>query len=178
MSMTQSAISRAPRPSSLADVLDLLLDKGLVIDAYVRVSALGIEVLTIDARVVVASVDTYLRFAEAVNRLDISHTETKGLPELMQDMRGGGGNGEESKVKGALEGGKEALQEWRGERQEERQQGNGRRADDRSRNQEEQSSSRRSSRRGNENGNDEGTQGEGADRQGLLSRIADRGRWS
>jgi hypothetical protein len=165
MSMTQSAISRAPRPSSLADVLDLLLDKGLVIDAYVRVSALGIEVLTIDARVVVASVDTYLRFAEAVNRLDLSHTETKGLPEVMQEMRGDGEKGEESKVKGALEGGKEALQEWRGERQEERQQGNGHRANDRSRDQE-------------EDGDDARGQDDGGDRHGLLSRIADRGRWS
>ena len=45
-----------------------VLDKGLVIDAYVRVSLVGIELLTIDARIVVASVDTYLRFAEAVNR--------------------------------------------------------------------------------------------------------------
>lgn len=81
-SPASSAISRAPRPSSLADVLDLILDKGLVIDAYVRVSVAGIEVLTIDARVVVASVDTYLRFAEAVNRLDLRRTEQDGLPAL------------------------------------------------------------------------------------------------
>ena len=82
---TQSGISRAPRPSSLADVLDLILDKGLVIDAYVRVSLVGIEILTIDLRVVVASVDTYLRFAEAVNRLDLTATsESKGLPELFK----------------------------------------------------------------------------------------------
>ena len=60
-----------PSPSGLADVLDLILDRGLVVDAYVRVSLIGIEVLTVDARVVVASVDTYLRFAEAVGRLDI-----------------------------------------------------------------------------------------------------------
>ena len=55
-----------PRPSGLADVIDVILDKGLVIDAYVRVSLIGIEILTIDARIVIASVDTYLRFAEAV----------------------------------------------------------------------------------------------------------------
>ena len=61
-----------PSPSSLADVIDTILDKGLVIDIYVRVSLVGIELLTIDARIVIASVDTYLRFAEAVNRLDIS----------------------------------------------------------------------------------------------------------
>ncbi len=57
-----------PSSQSLADVVDTILDKGLVIDAYVRVSLVGIELVTIDARVVVASVDTYLRFAEAVNR--------------------------------------------------------------------------------------------------------------
>jgi hypothetical protein len=60
-----------PAPSGLADVIEIVLDKGIVIDAYVRVSLLGIEVVTIDARVVVASVDTYLRFAEATNRLDL-----------------------------------------------------------------------------------------------------------
>ncbi len=71
MATGQSSITRAPRPSSLADVLDLILDKGLVIDAYVRISALGIELLTIDARIVIASVDTYLHYAEAVNRARI-----------------------------------------------------------------------------------------------------------
>jgi hypothetical protein len=60
-----------PEPSGLADVIEIVLDKGIVIDAYVRVSLVGIELLTIDARVVVASVDTYLRFAEATNRLDL-----------------------------------------------------------------------------------------------------------
>jgi len=68
----------------LADVLDLILDKGLVIDAYVRVAVIGIEVITIDARIVIASVDTYLRFAEAVNRLDLTQTELSGLPELRE----------------------------------------------------------------------------------------------
>jgi hypothetical protein len=68
-----------PSPSGLADVLDLILDKGLVIDLYVRVSLVGIELLTIDARIVVASVDTYLRFAEAVERLDISATHETPL---------------------------------------------------------------------------------------------------
>src|SRR5439155_12430333 len=75
-------LQRAPSPSGLAEVLDVILDKGLVIDAYVRVSVIGIEILTIDARIVIASVDTYLRFAEAVNRLDLAQTETAGLPEL------------------------------------------------------------------------------------------------
>jgi gas vesicle structural protein len=77
-------LQRAPSPSGLADVLDVILDKGLVIDAYVRVSVVGIELLTIDARIVIASVDTYLRFAEAVNRLDLTQTELAGLPELQE----------------------------------------------------------------------------------------------
>jgi hypothetical protein len=77
-------LQRAPSPSGLADVLDVILDKGLVIDAYVRVSVIGIEVLTIDARIVIASVDTYLRFAEQVNRLDLRETELAGLPELTE----------------------------------------------------------------------------------------------
>lgn len=71
--------------TNLADVIDTILDKGLVIDAFVRVSLVGIEVLTIDARIVVASVDTYLRFAEAVNRLDLSTTQ-KDLPEVVQGV--------------------------------------------------------------------------------------------
>ena len=90
-----------PAPSSLADVVELILDKGLVIDIYVRVSLVGIELLTIDARIVVASVDTYLRFAEAVNRLDLTETQTSGLPELMEDITSGGAKG---KASGALEG--------------------------------------------------------------------------
>ncbi|MDQ2815189.1 MAG: gas vesicle protein [Actinomycetota bacterium] len=81
--MSQGTLNRAPRPSSLADVLDLILDKGLVIDAYVRVSVVGIEILTIDARIVIASVDTYLHFAEAVNRLDLKQSGPKGLTEML-----------------------------------------------------------------------------------------------
>jgi len=91
-----------PQPSGLAEVVDIILDKGLVIDAYVRVSVIGIEVLTIDARIVIASVDTYLRFAEAVNRLDLTQTELGGLPELQQ-------KGAEKKTEGAIEGAKEEL---------------------------------------------------------------------
>src|SRR5919199_2282790 len=82
-------LQRAPSPSGLAEVLDLILDKGIVIDAYVRISLVGIEVLTIDARIVIASVDTYLRFAEAVNRLDLA-AQTKGLPEMIGDMQESG----------------------------------------------------------------------------------------
>lgn len=90
-----------PSPSGLVDVVDLILDKGLVIDAYVRVSLVGIELLTIDVRVVVASVDTYLRFAEAVNRLDLKQDKEEGLPELIKDMQEGGAK---KKTTGALEG--------------------------------------------------------------------------
>src|SRR5438105_12469732 len=86
-------LQRGPSPSSLADVLDLILDKGLVVDAYVRISVIGIEAVTIDARVVVASVDTYLRFADAVNRLDLSQTETAGLQELREGFGDGDGSG-------------------------------------------------------------------------------------
>jgi len=96
-----------PRPSGLADVVDIILDKGLVIDAYVRVSLIGIELLVIDARIVIASVDTYLRFAEAVNRLDLTKTDDSDtLPELLDDIRQGAS---ESKTKGALSGAKEKL---------------------------------------------------------------------
>ena len=96
-----------PRPSGLADVIEVILDKGLVIDVYVRVALVGIELLTIDARIVIASVDTYLRFAEAVGRLDIAETgQAEGLPQLLEDMTSGGA---ESKTKGALEGVKESL---------------------------------------------------------------------
>jgi gas vesicle structural protein len=92
--------------SGLYDVLELILDKGLVIDVFVRVSLIGIEILTIDARIVIASVDTYLRFAEAVNRLDLMATETQGLPELMEGITEGGAS---SKTKGVIQGAKEAL---------------------------------------------------------------------
>jgi len=96
-----------PRPSGLADVIEVILDKGLVIDAFVRVSLIGIEILTIDARIVIASVDTYLRFAEAVNRLDIvQESSSQGLPELMESITEGGAR---SKVKGLASGAKEAL---------------------------------------------------------------------
>ena len=83
-------LQRAPSPSGLVDVVDLILDKGLVIDAYVRISVIGIELITIDARIVIASVDTYLRFAEAVNRLDLTQTELAGLEELRTGKPGHG----------------------------------------------------------------------------------------
>ncbi|HET7195132.1 MAG TPA: gas vesicle protein GvpJ [Nocardioides sp.] len=103
MTVTQSPnrYLERPAPSSLADVVEIILDKGLVIDIYIRVSLVGIELLTIDARIVVASVDTYLRFAEAVNRLDLKDDDTSGLPDLMGDITERGAKG---KTSGALEG--------------------------------------------------------------------------
>jgi len=97
-------LQRAPSPSVLADVVDLILDKGLVIDAYVRIAVIGIELITIDARIVIASVDTYLRFAEAVNRLDLTESGGMGLEDLK-----GEGNGTKRKAQGAIEGAKEKL---------------------------------------------------------------------
>ena len=98
-----------PSPSGLADVVDLILDKGLVIDIYLRVSLVGIELLTVDARIVVASVDTYLRFAEAVNRLDLRESDdSESVPELMESAVSGASS---SKTKGALDAAQDKLGE-------------------------------------------------------------------
>ncbi|MBO2450718.1 gas vesicle structural protein GvpA [Actinomadura barringtoniae] len=124
--------------SSLADVLDLILEKGLVIDIYARVSLVGIEILTIDVRIVVASVDTYLRFAEAVNRLDIAHDGTsKGLPQMIDDMTESGAR---SKTKGALEGAGEKLKDAFGssDEEEEKQPARSRRSSSRSKKEEDE----------------------------------------
>lgn len=102
----------------LAEVLDLILDKGLVIDAFVKVSLVGIELITIDARIVVASVDTYLRFAEATNRLDLHAKGGKDLGQVMGDMtQGTTESSSKGKTKGVLDAGKEKWDEVRGERQ-------------------------------------------------------------
>jgi hypothetical protein len=61
------------------DVVELILNRGLVIDVFARVALVGIEIVTIDARVVVASIDTYLQFAEACGRLDLSPSESRRL---------------------------------------------------------------------------------------------------
>ncbi|WP_368077496.1 gas vesicle structural protein GvpA [Actinomadura sp. WMMB 499] len=96
--------------SSLYDVLELILDKGLVIDAFVRVSLVGIEILKIDIRVVVASVDTYLRFAEACNRLDLE--SGRKAPTQLTDIVGDSvESGAKGKSKGALTGAVEAFSE-------------------------------------------------------------------
>lgn len=95
----------SPASSSLYDVLDLILDKGLVVDAYVRVSLVGIELITIDARIVIASVDTYLRFAEAANRLDLeAKNGSVGLPDLFGAGSSSEGGGESVPGKMAKKG--------------------------------------------------------------------------
>jgi hypothetical protein len=95
-----------PAPSGLADVIEIILDKGIVIDAYVRVSLVGIELLTVDARIVIASVDTYLRFAEATNRLDLYEHGGKDLTEAVGDLQEGGAS---KKTSGVIKGAKKAI---------------------------------------------------------------------
>jgi hypothetical protein len=108
MAMTRPSSGYVQRSGSsgLYEILDLILDKGLVVDVFLRVSLVGIELLTVDARIVIASVDTYLRFAEAVNRLDLNESGGEGLPDMIHDMTEGGA---ENKTKGVLEGAKESL---------------------------------------------------------------------
>ena len=112
MTVTRTAPSNSggylsrPAPSGLADVIEIILDKGLVIDAYVRVSLVGIELLTIDARIVIASVDTYLRFAEATNRLDLYEKGGKDLSEAVSDLQE---SGAAQKTSGAIKGAKKAI---------------------------------------------------------------------
>jgi hypothetical protein len=108
----QGGYMERPRPSGLADVIDIILDKGLVIDAYVRVSLIGIELLTIDARIVIASVDTYLRFAEATNRLDLYEKGGQPLTEAIGDLQE---SGAAKKVGGAVKGAKKALKSATGD---------------------------------------------------------------
>ncbi|MFB8182265.1 gas vesicle structural protein GvpA [Streptomyces sp. NPDC055966] len=101
-------VARGGGTSSLYDVLELILDRGLVIDVFVRVSLVGIEILKIDARIVVASVDTYLRFAEACNRLDLE--SGRKAPAQLTDIVGDTvESGAKGKSKGALSGAAEAV---------------------------------------------------------------------
>lgn len=74
------AVERVPGGSSLIDVLDRVLDKGIVIDAWVRISLVGIDLITVEARVVVASIDTYLKYADAVGL-----TGLVARPQLTED---------------------------------------------------------------------------------------------
>ena len=100
-----SAVERS-QESSLADVVNTILDKGVVVDVFARVSLVGIELLRADVRVVIASVDTYLRFAEAVNRLEMGTEEPKDLTGVVEDVTEAGAKG---KGKGALEAGADKL---------------------------------------------------------------------
>ncbi|MFF5505057.1 gas vesicle structural protein GvpA [Streptomyces roseolus] len=103
-----STTSGGSGSGNLYDVLELILDRGLVIDAFVRVSLVGIEILKIDVRVVVASVDTYLRFAEACNRLDLE--SGRKAPTQLTDIVGEvTESGAKGKSKGALTGAVEAF---------------------------------------------------------------------
>ncbi|MCP3765635.1 MULTISPECIES: gas vesicle structural protein GvpA [Streptomyces] len=80
---SDEVVACPPRAGTLYDVLELILDRGMVIDVFLRVSLVGIEILKVDARIVVASVDTYLRFAEACNRLDLERdSRSTTVPEL------------------------------------------------------------------------------------------------
>ena len=108
MTVHTDEIVCAPRAGNVYDVLELILDRGMVIDVFVRVSLVGIEILKIDARIVVASVDTYLRFAEACNRLDLEAGPRKspGLPEIVGEVTESGARG---KSKGALSGAAETI---------------------------------------------------------------------
>ncbi|MFC5957437.1 gas vesicle protein GvpJ [Streptomyces pratens] len=81
---SDEVVACPPRAGTLYDVLELILDRGMVIDVFIRVSLVGIEILKIDARIVIASVDTYLRFAEACNRLDLERDSgSTTVPELL-----------------------------------------------------------------------------------------------
>ncbi|WP_431897265.1 gas vesicle protein GvpJ [Nonomuraea sp. bgisy101] len=115
--------------TSLADVIDSILDKGLVIDAYVSVSLIGIEILSIDARIVVASVDTYLRFAEATDRLDLTKSRKPGVPEMLEGVTQGQEMGEAEQLeqieqvrsgdaRGSLEAAGDRLRDFAGDREE------------------------------------------------------------
>jgi hypothetical protein len=82
------AVDRASATSSLVDVLDRVLDKGIVIDAWVRVSLVGIDLITVEARVVVASIDTYLKYSEAVGTVTPiakPAVEGKGYEEVIAE---------------------------------------------------------------------------------------------
>jgi hypothetical protein len=97
-----------PAPSGLADVIEIILDRGLVVDAYVRVALLGIELVTADARIAVASIDTYLRFAEATLRLDLLERQPPNLVEGLKEgsealIENVAGNVVEDKIGGALD---------------------------------------------------------------------------
>jgi hypothetical protein len=122
MTAIQPAGGGGASAGGLADVIDTILDKGLVIDAYVSVSLLGIQLLTIDARVVVASVETYLQFAEATNRLDLTEHEKPGVGDLVGGLLPGKSDTEvEGGERQAIQAGQEAEYEPAVDRDERRE---------------------------------------------------------
>ena len=157
MAMVEQAVSKTGYQTGgqgLVEVIDLILDKGLVLDAFIRVSVIGIELVTIDARIVIASVDTYLRFAEAVNRLDL--TQTKEATTYKELVEGSAGGAAKSGTEGALEGVKEELKPGRGKSKEGGGEG-------------------RQRGRGSKESKEEDQED---DRGGVFSRLAERGRRS
>jgi gas vesicle structural protein len=118
------AVQRQQETSSLADVVGTILDKGVVIDIFARVSLVGIELLRVDARVVVASVETYLKFAEAANRLEMGTREPEQLGDIVSDVSEAGGRGvSEGKAKGAIEAGVDKLGEFLSPERDEEEEG-------------------------------------------------------
>jgi gas vesicle structural protein len=108
------AVERS-QDSGLSDVVNTILDKGVVVDIFARVSLVGIEVLRVDARVVIASVDTYLRFAEAANRLEMGAKEPMQLDDVVGNVSEAGSKGvSKGKTEGALEAGAEKLSDFLG----------------------------------------------------------------
>jgi gas vesicle structural protein len=103
-----AVVERDAGGGGLADVVNTILDKGLVIDVFARVSLVGIELLRVDARIVIASVDTYLRFAQAANRLAMGTAEPTGLPGLVGEITESGSKG---KAQGMLNAAQEKIDE-------------------------------------------------------------------
>ena len=86
------AVERQAGGTSLIDVLDRVLDKGIVIDAWVRVSLVGIDLITVEARVVVASIDTYLRYSDAIGGSSAAARPSRAALEDSDDDDDDGGN--------------------------------------------------------------------------------------
>ncbi len=106
--MQPAATSSGSGTGGLFDILELILDRGLVIDVFVRVSLVGIEILKIDIRIVIASVDTYLRFAEACNRLDLE--AGRKAPDKLTDIVGNlVESGARGRTSGAIGGAIDAI---------------------------------------------------------------------
>jgi hypothetical protein len=110
-SVSAGTVDRS-RESGLGDVIGTILDKGVVVDIFARVSLVGIEILRVDARVVIASVETYLRFAQAVNRVELGAEEPSGLTDVIEQTTEAGTKGiAKGKTKGLLEAGAETIRD-------------------------------------------------------------------